>query len=466
MKELPINGPATEGMWSFNRLRSLVLVGGLLLGQLAAAQAPRPNIIFIMTDDAGYGDLGSYGATDLRTPVLDRMAREGARFTDFYANGPSCSPTRAGLISGRYQQRYGIEAPLGTGSRGEGQGLVAEDLSLPYLLKAAGYRTALIGKWHLGYEARRSPEAHGFNYFFGFKSGYIDYYTHNDGQGNLDLWEGDRTVKEEGYMTDLITDRAVRYIRANASTPFFLSVQYSAPHWPYQRPGAPSEAPLNAAHVQATDADPDTRADYVAMLEHTDKGIGEVLRAVDEAGITGNTLVIFTNDNGGEWLARNAPLFNRKGSVWEGGIRVPAIMRWPGVIPAGQVLGQVGITMDFTATMLALAGAPLPAAYQPEGIDLMPIVTGRSPQRERTLFWRVGTSSAVRSGDMKLVTQGSVKFIFDVRQDPGERNDLTSTRQRDARRLQGLLDEWTAAVDAEKAVRVPAAQDSPAPRQP
>jgi arylsulfatase A-like enzyme len=392
----------------------------------------------------------------LRTPVLDRLAREGVRFTDFYANGPSCSPTRTGLISGRYQQRYGIEAPLGSGARGEGQGLIADGFSLPHLLNLAGYRTALIGKWHLGYEARRSPLAHGFDYFFGFKSGYIDYYTHKDGQGNPDLWEGDRPVQVEGYMTDLITERAVRYIRANADAPFFLSVQYSAPHWPYQRPGVPSEAPRNAAHVQPTDPDTNTRADYVAMLEYTDTSIGKVLRAVEDAGIAGNTLVIFTNDNGGEWLSRNAPLFHRKGSVWEGGIRVPAIMRWPGVVPANKTLRQVGITMDFTATLLALAGVERPAGYQPEGIDLMPIVTGRSQQRERTLFWRAGNSSAVRSGDLKLVTQGGVKLLFDVRKDPGERNDLTNMRQQDSRRLQALLDEWTKAVDAEKAVRVPA----------
>jgi arylsulfatase A-like enzyme len=436
----------------------VLLTAGLFIATLATAQAAQPNIIFIMTDDAGYGDFGSYGATDLRTPTLDQLAREGVRFTNFYANGTACSPTRAGLIAGRYQQRYGIEMPIGTGTRGAGQGLVAEGHSLPRLLREAGYRTALIGKWHLGYETSRSPEAHGFDYFFGYKSGYIDYYTHNDGEGNLDLWEGGRPVRVEGYATDLITERAVKYIRDNANAPFFLSVQYSAPHWPYQRPGAPSEAPRNAAHVQPTDADTSTRADYIAMLEHADKGIGELLRAVAAAGLAANTLVIFTNDNGGEWLSRNTPLTNRKFTVWEGGIRVPAIMRWTGVIPPGQVSGQVGITMDFTATMLALAGSRPPAGFEPEGIDLLPIVTGRAPPRERTLFWRAGTGLAVRSGDLKLVSQGATKFVFDVRQDPGERNDLTNVRQRDARRLQALLDAWVADVDAEKAVRAQASR--------
>jgi arylsulfatase A-like enzyme len=192
------------------------------------------------------------------------------------------------------------------------------------------------------------------------------------------------------------------------------------------------------------------------MMEHTDKGIGEVLRALDAAGIARNTLVIFTNDNGGEWLARNTPLFNRKGTVWEGGIRVPAIMRWPGVIPARQVLGQVGITMDFTATVLALAGARLPADLKPEGIDLLPIVTRKSPQVARTLFWRVGTASAVRSGDLKLVSQGGIQLIYDVRKDPGERNDLANSSQRDVRLLHAQLERWTQDVDAEKAKRAEA----------
>jgi arylsulfatase A-like enzyme len=434
--------------------RLLLLINALLLAPCALAQTTAPNILFIMTDDVGYGDLSSYGAPDLRTPVLDQLASDGVRFTNFYSNGPTCSPTRAGLMTGRYQQRYGVEAPLGTGSRGAGQGIDAEGHSLPQLLKDAGYHTGLIGKWHLGYEATKSPQAHGFDYFFGFKSGFIDYYTHNDGEGNLDLWEGDALVEEEGYMTDLITARAVNYIREHAGERFFLSLQYNAAHWPYQRPNDPSVAPRNAAHVQPQDADTSTRADYVAMLEHADAGIGEVLAALDAAGLSDNTLVIFTNDNGGEWLSRNAPLFNRKFSVWEGGIRVPAIMRWPGVIPAGQVLDQVGITMDFTATMLAVAGAELPATYAPEGMNLLPIVTGQAPEAERTLFWRVGNATAVRSGDMKLVVQGGTTFVYDVNADPGERNDLTNISQDLARRLQSLLATWIGDVDAEKATRV------------
>ncbi len=430
--------------------RIAVWIFSLLACAVAQAQPVRPNIVFVMTDDAGYGDFGSYGAPDVRTPVLDRLAHDGVRFTSFYSNGPTCTPTRVGLISGRYQQRYGIEFPLPTAPRAEGRGLTAEGNSLPRLLKTAGYDTALIGKWHLGYAPDQSPEAHGFDYFFGFKAGFVDYYRHTNSDGELDLWERGEAVTEEGYLTDMITARAVRYIRERRGRPFFLSIQYNAPHWPYQPPGRPSVAARNAAHLQPWEEGAGTRADYVAMLEHVDRAIGEVLGALDEAGLAEDTLVIFTNDNGGEWLSRNAPLSNRKFSLWEGGIRVPAIMRWPGVISAGQVTDQVGITMDFTATILALAGAALPEGYTPEGIDLMPIVTGAAPVVERTLFWRAGDAAAVRSGDLKLIQQGEQTFfVFNVREDPAERNDLTRTSQADARRLYALLEAWRTGVDAE-----------------
>lgn len=422
---------------------------------LALGQTRAPNIIFIMTDDLGYGDLSSYGAPDLRTPTLDRLAREGVRFTDFYSNAPTCSPTRAGLLTGRYQQRYGIEFPLPSADPEGRQGLVAEGHSLPELVRSAGYHTALMGKWHLGLGEDKSPLAHGFDHFFGFKTGFIDYYTHLNGVGAPDLWLDNALHEEEGYMTDLITQHSVRYIREHAGEPFFLSVQYNAPHWPYQVPDQPSVAINNGVHLQPHESGAGTREDYVAIMERADQGIGEILQALEDAGLADNTLVIYTNDNGGEWLSRNTPLFHRKWSVWEGGIRVPAIMRWPGVIPAGQVSPQVGITMDFTATILAAAGATLPAGYQPEGINLLPVASGAAPVAERTLFWRSNTARAVRSGDMKLVVDGSATFVFNVREDLGEALDLTNASQAVATRLRGLLDAWVAEVDAERTRRNP-----------
>jgi arylsulfatase A-like enzyme len=419
----------------------------------------RPNVVLIMSDDVGYGDIGSYGAPDIRTPHIDSLARAGVRLTDFYANAPQCSPTRAALITGRYQQRYAIDDALGAGASGPfgDQGLAVTGRSLPQLLKNNGYATALIGKWHLGYRQEFTPRAHGFEVFFGFKSGYIDYYTHVAGDGQPDLWENDARVQQDGYMTDLITSRSVRFIEQHASRPFFLDVAYSAGHWPYQVPGKPSKAIDNGRLVMPHEVHAATRADYVAMMERMDAGVGEILATLERTGVAQRTMVIFTNDNGGEWLSRNAPLFHRKWTLWEGGIRVPTLLRWPGRIPAGRVTGQVGITMDLTATILAATQTPVPPDARLEGVNLLPILEGRVPERERTLFWRSDVRGwqqhAVRSGDFKLLVELNNMMVFDVRRDVSEREDLTRTRQDVAQRLWPLLVKWEKDVDAEAKAR-------------
>ncbi len=415
-------------------------------GQGATAQ--RPNVVLIMTDDVGYGDIGVYGAPDVKTPNIDRLARAGVRLTDFYANGATCTPTRTGLITGRYQQRLGLERPLGAGGEADRQrGLPAVGKSLPLLLRNNGYATALVGKWHLGWRDEFSPGAHGFDYFFGFKAGLTDYYRHSDISGATDLYENDKPVVVEGYMTDLITERSVEFIRKNARRPFFIDVAYNAAHWPYQVPDKPSTARDNARHLGPFDDSTSTRADYVAILERADQGVGRILRALDSLGLRQNTIVIFTNDNGGEWLSRTAPLFHHKGSVWEGGIRVPAIIRWPGRIPAGRVSDQVGITMDLTVSILAATGTPIPAGADFEGVDLMPVLEGRSANIERTLFWRVQGQHAVRSGDWKLVLDRR-PMLFNLRKDPGERTNLVGWHPEIAKRLRNALARWVDDVDA------------------
>lgn len=425
----------------------------------ALAQAPaRPNVVLIITDDAGYGDLSSYGATDLRTPNIDGIGRDGVRLTDFYANAPLCSPTRAALVTGRYQQRYAMEVALANAnSPAAEQGLPAEGRSLPALLKGNGYATGLVGKWHLGYKPEFGPNAHGFDYFFGHKSGYIDFYQHTGGDGGADLWENTAAVTVEGYMTDLVTARSVRFMEQNAARPFFLEVAYNAPHWPYQVPDRPSVAPGNARHMLPHDENTSTRADYVAMMERVDQGVGEILGTLDRLNLAQNTLVIFTNDNGGEWLSRNDPLFQRKWTLWEGGIRVPALIRFPGRIPAGRVSGQVGLTMDLSATILAVTGTTIPADLRLDGIDLMPILAGQSPEVERTLFWRTNAGGhnqrAVRSGDFKLLLDGNSMLVFNVRTDLAERQDLAKSRQDVARRLRPLLAAWEQEVNAEAKAR-------------
>jgi arylsulfatase A-like enzyme len=435
----------------------LAAVCALALAPLhAQPTAPsKPNIVLIITDDLGYGDLGSYGSPDIKTPNIDGLAKAGVRFTQFYSNGSTCTPTRAGLISGRYQQRFTLERPLSAAISPDGAiGLPATGRSLPQLLKNNGYTTALVGKWHLGYQPQFSPNAHGFDSFFGFKSGYVDYYQHTDGFGHPDLFENETPIKTDGYMTDLITQRSEKFISDHANSPFFLEVAYNVPHWPYQVPDHPSTAIDNARHIMPYDENPGTRADYVRMMERADQGVGRILAALDRRGLTANTLVIFTNDNGGEWLSRNAPLFNRKFSIYEGGIRVPAIMRWPGRIPAGVVTPQVGITLDLTATILAAAGAPVPAEARLEGMNLIPLIAKGATPVSRVLFWRVVANGlnqrAVRDGDWKLMIDSPGRvMLYDLSKDVGERDDRSASNAAIVRRLAQQLSAWEKDVDAE-----------------
>jgi arylsulfatase A-like enzyme len=432
------------------------------------AQAPpRPNIVMVLMDDLGYGDVGSYGAPDVKTPNIDRLAREGVKVTDFYANHANCSPTRTAFITGRYQQRFGIESPLRPDDL---RYLQPSDTSLPRLLKKAGYATGLIGKWHLGAQAAAGPNRHGFDEFWGFRRAAVDYYTHNVVTITAakldppihDLYHNEEPTTSSAYLTDDITRQAEAFIQQRAGRPFFLEVAYNATHWPYQRPDLP-EGQRSWDHYRETG----TREDYVAMLERADQGIGRILDAVDRLNLAENTLVIFTSDNGGEWLSRNAPLFHRKNTLWEGGIRVPLLMRWPGRLKAGTST-QVGITMDLTASILAAAGVTPPASHRPEGIDLVGLVQKGTPL-ERTLFWRLPaapgaagapalTQRAVRRGDWKYVDDRGQYLLFNLRTDPGERHDLAQLRPDLIRELRALVAKWEADVDREAKERVTSSQ--------
>ena len=441
---------------SLTRTASIVaLLGAMLATPLAAQQASsaaaRPNVLLVLMDDLGYGDVGSYGAPDVRTPNIDRLAREGVKLQQFYANGANCSPTRTGFITGRYQQRFGIEWPLGSFPTDSARGLLPAETSLPRLLKSAGYSTALIGKWHLGWKPEFSPRRHGFDEFWGFLGGFIDYYDNVGEFGRHDLFDGDSAVRDTTYLTDELTARANAYIERHRAQPFFLEVSYNATHWPFQRPGL---APADRHRYTMRDG---TRADYVAMLESADRGIGVLLATLDRLGLARNTLVIFTSDNGGEWLSRNAPLFHRKSTLWEGGIRVPALLRWPARLPAGAVSQQVGITMDLTASILAAAGATPPTSYAPEGIDLLPLLARRDVRaapalRERTLYWRIQSPArsqrAVRRGQWKYLRDGGFEFLFDLARDEGERHDLSAAHREMLPEFRKLLAAWEADVDA------------------
>ena len=425
----------------------LVLLGILSVPSVSRA-AERPNFVFILADDLGYGDLGCYGAPDIRTPHLDRMAAEGIRFTDFYANGAVCSPTRVGFLTGRYQQRVGMENALYYQEMG--RGLPAEGLTLADALGSAGYATGLSGKWHVGYDLVRRPTQQGFDHFFGLLGGNHHYFEHMDRIGVPDLWLGETAIERDGYSTDLITGDAVAFIEREKDRPFFLFLSHPAPHFPWQGPGDAAKVirPKTKAWQQGD------RATYIAMVERMDEGIGQVLAAIDNAGLRKKTLVVFTSDNGGDVHSRNAPLRDKKASIYEGGTRVPCVARWPGGIPAGSITNQVGITMDWTATFRRLAGLG-PDPEGEDGIDLEPTLTGEDAPRERTLFWRrqwgprrkgFEESRAVRKGRWKLIEikESRERMLFDLEADPGESRNRVDDQPALVEELKTLLDAWEA----------------------
>lgn len=406
----------------------------------------------------GYADLGSYGAKSVRTPNLDRLAREGVRLTDCYAAAAVCTPTRAAFMTGRYQHRVGLERVL-TPADAE-KGLSSTEPTLPRYLKDAGYVTGLIGKWHLGWKPEFHPNRHGFDEFFGFLSGAVDYYSHQNEAGAHDLFENDKPVQTKTYLTDEITNRSIAFIERHAKEPFFLDIAYNATHWPFEPPGLanPPAHPggSHEATVKKWAAD-GTQADYDRMLERADEGIGRVLAAIDRLGLRDGTLVIFTNDNGGEWLSRSGPLFHRKGTLWEGGLRVPCILRWPGHLPAARVSSQPAITMDLTATILAAANVEPEAERPLEGIDLVPLLARKAPVLERTFFWLSpfpgNQDRAARYGNWKYISQSAIfpGQLFDLRVDPGERHDLAAKRPDLLKKLKAMHAEWERSVRPQRA---------------
>lgn len=438
--------------------------------QPAAQMTRPPNVVLILMDDLGYGDLTSYGAPDAKTPNIDRLGREGAKFTDFYANAADCSPTRTALITGRYQQRHGIEWRLGSQPDDSARGLLPAETSLPRLLKSAGYATGLIGKWHLGRKAEFHPNRHGFDEFWGFLGGALDYYDNVSPVGVHDLFHNDTPTRHSGYLTDEITARATSFIELHRNRPFFVEVAYNATHFPFQPPGLAGNQRVTRGATRLLDPHglerridslrkDGSRAVYVAMLESADRGVGGILGTLDRLNLSHNTLVIFTSDNGGEWFSRNAPLFHRKLSLWEGGIRVPALIRWPARVPAGIVARQVGITMDLTASILSAAGVTPSSSYLSDGMDLIPLLeAGRIA--ERTLFWRLQEPGrlqrAVRRGRWKYLRDGGTRtgggheFLFDLEADVEERRDLTGSHAAMLPEFRALLAAWEADIESSR----------------
>ncbi len=422
-----------------------------------AADAAKPNIVVIFSDDQGYGDVGCYGCTDIRTPALDGLARQGVRFTNYYANAPECTPTRTAFLTGRYQQRVGgMECALGFGHVGRYDdairlraqnelGLPASETSLGQLLKKAGYATAVCGKWHLGYVPKFSPNRHGFDYAFYTLGGGVDYFHHTEPDGTPMLYLNEKPIQREGYMTDLITEEAVGFLRRQRDKPFFLYVPYTAPHTPYQGPSDKSPK-----HKTLEEFNIGTRAKYAEMVERMDRGIGKILKTLDDRGLAKNTLLIFASDNGANDKGRNYPFRGFKSGTFEGGIRVPAIVRWPGVLTAGKTTDQATITLDFSKSILRAAGAPPPKGRKLDGIDVLQRLSDSRPTIDRTLFWRQRrgdlTWRAVRDGSMKYVsrTEGDKfqEYVFDLASDPAEKHNLLAKDPKTTGRLKSLLTAW------------------------
>jgi len=413
-------------------------------------QGTQPNFVFIVADDLGYADLGCYDARAQATPMLDRMAAEGLRFTDAYANSSVCSPTRFAMITGRYQYRLrgAAEEPINANARGRGDlGLPPEVPTFPSLLRNAGYVTALSGKWHLGFPPHFGPLKSGYMEFFGPLSGGIDYFTHCDRSGVHDLFENDQEVERTGYATDLITDHAAAFIaRTAGKSPFALSVHYTAPHWPWETRADAEEA--KRIHKAIHHPDGGSIKIYQTMLNHMDEGIGKILDALDAAGARENTLVVFTSDNGGERFSDTWPFVGAKMDLLEGGIRVPQIARWPAAIRAGGVTSQLSITMDWAATFLAAAGVAPHPEYPLDGMNLSPVLHNPAATVDRELFWRMKfrNQTAVRSGNWKYLAIEGHDYLFDLAKDARERANLARRFPDRLAAMRARYEEWSATM--------------------
>jgi arylsulfatase A-like enzyme len=406
----------------------------------------RPNFVFILADDLGYADLGCYGGRGQCSPALDRMAAEGLRFTNGYSNSPVCSPTRFALATGRWQYRLrgGADEPIGSKAKGSPVlGLPPQHPTLASLLRDAGYATALVGKWHLGFAPQFHPLKSGYQEFFGPLSGAVDYFTHRGTDGAHDLFEDNEEVHRKGYLTDLLSERAAEFIQKKRNQPFLLSLHYTAPHWPWETRDDEAES-RRLAKIVHTDGG--SVATYLRMIHHMDEGIGRVLQALKDSGAERDTIVVFTSDNGGERFSDTWPLVGKKMDLLEGGIRVPYIVRWPARVKPGGVTTQLAITMDWVATFLDAAGVAASKEHPLDGISLLPALNGEVIERD--LFWRMNfrQQRAARSGRWKYLCVEGDEFLFDLEADPRERANYRRREEKIFAGLKGKYEAWYASV--------------------
>lgn len=429
----------------------------------------RPNFIIIMTDDQGYGDLSCMGNTDFRTPNIDELATNGARFTNWYSNSPVCSPSRASLLTGCYPGHAGVRAILAGHRRATG--LTPRVPTIATAVKELGYQTAIIGKWHLGLQEESRPNKNGFDYFYGFMAGCVDYYSHifywsmADGRTNPthDLWENNEEIYDNGrYFTEMISERAVEKIREmnEAEEPFLMYVAYNAPHYPMH---APRKYLDRFSHL------PEDRRIMAAMISAVDDGVGQITDELKRLGIEEDTVIFFQSDNGPSRESRNwmdgrsdpyygglpGSLKGHKFSLYEGGIRVPGIFCWPGHITSGQVIDEPCAAMDVFPTLLHLAGGD-PGEYELDGMDISPVLMNSEQSPHNELFWEMEGQTAVRSGKYKLTLNGQLVegdmpfapvFLADLSTDPGETVNLADTMPELAENLRNQALEWRESIE-------------------
>jgi len=410
----------------------------------AAAQVgspdSRPNIVVILADDLGYGDLGVQGGKDVKTPHIDRLASEGVRLTDYYANHPVCAPSRAALMTGKYQQRFGFDSnPNAAARTSSTYGVPLSEPMLPERLKSLGYATAMFGKWHIGFTPEKAPTSRGFDTFYGFLDGAMAYIP--DGPtGDKTMLRGTTPEPMPAHTTEAFATEAISFIAANKDKPFFAYVAFNAVHAPLQ-----STKP----YLEQFTHEPDPkRRTHLAMIAALDDAVGAIVDAIDRNGLGKKTLVVFTSDNGGptwQTTSSNAPLNGVKALVLEGGIRVPAIFRWTGTLPSRKTIPSVAMEFDVTATALAVAGAASTPGL--DGVNLLPLLKGaKKGDAHDQLFWRSGDQGGMRQGPWKLVTVGSATYLFDLRKDIGEHTNLAKKEPERVRAMEAAWQVWSNAM--------------------
>jgi arylsulfatase A-like enzyme len=443
-------------MHNLNKSLYVFLVSALAMYSISAQESKidvlnnpinKPNFIIIMADDLGYGDISCYGNTYINTPNIDRLSKEGIRFTDFHSNGAVCSPTRAALLTGKYQQRTGVGGVITAAGHRE-VGLAINEITIADELKKYGYNTGMFGKWHLGYDSKFNPSLQGFDQFMGFVSGNVDYHAHIDQEGYFDWWNNSELKDDKGYTTDLITEYGIDFIdRHNpreTGKPFFLYLPHESPHYPYQRR---IDKVLRRVGEKGTDAVPADSIPgiYKEMVEVLDEGVGQIMQKLKETGLDNNTIVIFCSDNGASNNGSNGNLKGFKAGLYEGGHRVPAIAWYPTKFKGGTVSEESVLTMDFLPTFLDIIGE-VPQSKTIDGISIKNHLFSAEPLPKRDLFWSFGNKNAVRSDNWKLVAitlegQETIE-LFDLTEDISEKNNLTEYHPKIVKQLRKKLKNW------------------------